>query len=57
MIDKIVLYKDLILMTIGTLLIILSFMLITYDKIEYLKINIKDEIELQKYRENNQNNN
>lgn len=46
-------YKDGILLVIGTMLIILSLCLIFYDKIELLKNNVFDEIELEKYRENN----
>ena len=51
--NKIAKYKDLILLTIGTILIILSFCLLLYDKVEYLKSNVFDEIEMEKYRENN----
>lgn len=48
-------YKNFILLTIGILLIILSFCLLFYDKFVLLKENVFDEIELFKYRENNQN--
>lgn len=50
---KIVKYRDSILLVIGTLLVILSFCLIFYDKIELLKGNVFDEIEMEKYREKN----
>lgn len=49
-------YKDIILLTIGSLLIFLSICLISYDKIELLKSNVFDEIELLKYQEKNKNN-
>lgn len=45
--------RDIILLTIGTLLIILSLCLLFYDRIELLKSNVFDEIEMEKYRENN----
>ena len=57
MVNKLVKYQNTILMTIGILLIILSFFLIMYDKIELLKANVFDEVELLKYRENNNENN
>ena len=44
-------YRNFILLTIGTLLIITSFCLLLYDKFLYLKSNVYDEIELAKYRE------
>ena len=44
-------YRNFILLTIGTLLIIISFCLLLYDKFLYLKSNVYDEIELAKYRE------
>ena len=46
-------YKNVILLSIGILLIIMSFCLITYDKIELIKSNVFDEVELLKYNENN----
>ena len=46
-------YRDSILLVIGTMLVILSVCLIFYDKIELLKSNVFDEIEMEKYRENN----
>lgn len=45
--------RDIILLTIGTMLIILSLCLILYDRVELLKSNVFDEIEMEKYRENN----
>lgn len=45
--------RDVILLSIGTLLIILSLCLLFYDRIELLKSNVFDEIEMEKYRENN----
>ena len=50
----IVKHRDLILLTIGTVLIVLSLCLLFYDRIELLKSNVFDEIELEKYRENNE---
>lgn len=55
MIDKIVKNKEFILITIGTLLLILSFCLMFYDRVELIKSNVFDEVELLKYRENNAN--
>ncbi len=52
-IDK---YKNIILLTIGILLIIISICLISYDKFELLKNNVFDQVELEKYRELNQDN-
>ena len=52
--EKIVKYKNIILLTIGTLLIVISICLISYDKMELLKANVFDEVELEKYRENNE---
>lgn len=53
--SKIYKYRNLIILTIGTLLIILSLCLLFYDKIELLKSNVFDEIEMGKYRESNTN--
>lgn len=50
-------YRDFILLTIGTLLIILSLCLLLYDKFELLKSNVYDEIALEKYKENNKEEN
>ena len=44
--------RDIILLTIGTMLIILSLCLLFYDRVELLKKNVFDEIEMEKYREN-----
>ena len=43
--------RDIILLTIGTLLIILSLCLLFYDRVELLKANVFDEIDMEKYRE------
>ncbi len=51
--NKINKHQDIILLTIGSLLVILSICLIFYDKIELLKSNVFDEIELLKYQEKN----
>ena len=48
--------RDVILLTIGTLLIILSLCLIFYDRFGVLKSNVFSEIEMLKYRENSVNN-
>ena len=53
LLNKIIKYKNIILLSIGTLLIIISICLISYDKLELLKTNVFDEVELLKYRENN----
>lgn len=53
MFDKIAKNKDFILITIGTLLIILSFCLLFYDRVVLIKSNVFDEIDLLKYREKN----
>ena len=45
-------YKNIILLSIGILLIVLSIVLISYDKFELLKSNVFDEVELLKYEEN-----
>ena len=49
-------YKNIILLAIGLLLIILSIILISYDKFELIKSNVFDEVELLKYEENKKNN-
>ena len=54
--DKICRYKNIILLTIGILLIVISFCLLFYDKIEYIKENVYNEVELLKYHEENDNN-
>ena len=51
--NKIEKYRDIILLTIGTLLIILSLCLLFYDRFELLRLEVFDEIEIEKYRENN----
>ncbi len=51
--NKINKHQDIILLTIGSLLVILSICLIFYDKIELLKSNVFDEVELLKYQEKN----
>ena len=56
MIDKICKYRDAILLTIGTLLVILSICLVSYDKVELLRSNVFDEVAMEKYRENNKDN-
>ena len=45
--------RDIILLTIGTLLVILSLCLLFYDRIELLKSNVFAEVEMEKYHENN----
>lgn len=52
---KFIKYKDLILLTIGTMLVILSFCLLIYDKFELVKDNVFNDIELEKYKENIKN--
>ena len=54
--NRIIKYRNVILLVIGILLIIISICLISYDKIELLKSNVFDEVELEKYRENNKDN-
>ena len=49
---QIIKHRDIILLSIGTMLIILSLCLLFYDRVEILKKNVFDEIELEKYREN-----
>ena len=51
--DKINKYRDIILLTIGTMLVILSLCLLFYDRMELLKSNVFAEVEMEKYRENN----
>ena len=51
--DKVNKYRDVILLTIGTLLVILSLCLLFYDRIELLKSNVFAEVEMEKYHENN----
>ena len=51
--NKINKYRDVILLTIGTLLVILSLCLLFYDRIELLKSNVFAEVEMEKYHENN----
>ena len=43
--------RDIILLTIGTLLIVLSLCLLFYDRIVLIKSNVFAEIEMEKYRE------
>ena len=57
MVDQIRKYRDIILLTIGTMLVILSLCLLFYDRIELLKSNVFAEVEMEKYRENNTYNN
>lgn len=52
---NIVKFKDIIILTIGTLLVILSICLIMYDKFILLRDNVYGEIELEKYKENAKN--
>ena len=47
-------YKNIIYLTIGILLIIISFCLIAYDRIELIKANVYNEVELLKYHELNE---
>ena len=49
-------YKNIILLTIGILLIILSICLVSYDKMELIKKNVFDEVSLLMYRETNKDN-
>ena len=46
-------YKNFILLTIGSILVVLSLCMLLYDKFLFLKSNIVDEIDLVKYRESN----
>jgi LPXTG-site transpeptidase (sortase) family protein len=43
--------RAIILLTIGTLLIVLSLCLLLYDRIQLLKSNVFAEVEMEKYRE------
>lgn len=43
--------RDVIVLTIGTILIVLSLCLLFYDRIELLKSNVFAEVEMEKYRE------
>ena len=47
-------YRDIILLSIGTMLVILSLCLLFYDRMELLRSNVFAEVEMEKYRENNQ---
>lgn len=49
-------YRSSILLVIGTILVILSLCLILYDKIELLKSNVFDEVQQEKDREKNNEN-
>lgn len=51
--DKISKYRDVILLTIGTILVVLSICLLFYDRMETLKSNVFAEVEMEKYRERN----
>lgn len=51
--DMIYKYKNIIFLTIGILLIIISLCLLFYDRIELIKENVYNEVELLKYHENN----
>ena len=53
--NMIVKHKDVIILSIGTILVVFSFALLMYDKYELLKDNVFNEIELLKYREINKN--
>lgn len=55
--DKIIKYKELILLSIGSLLIILAFCLLLYDHFEFIKADVFAEIELKKYNEVQKENN
>lgn len=46
-------HRDIILLTIGTLLVFLSLCLLFYDRMELLKSNVFAEVEMEKYREGN----
>ena len=54
--NQIVKYRDIILLTIGTMLVFLSLCLLFYDRIELLKSNVFTEVEMERYRERNANN-
>ena len=51
--DKICKYRDIILLTIGTMLVFLSLCLLFYERIELLKSNVYAEVEMEKYHERN----
>ena len=51
MIENVRKHKDAILFTIGTLLIIISFYLLAYDRVERLKSNVFDNITMEKDHE------
>ena len=53
MVNSIVKYRNIILLTIGSILVLLSVCMLLYDKFILLKSNVVDEIELVKYREKN----
>ena len=46
-------YRDVILLSIGTILVILSICLLFYDRVELIKSNVFSEVEMEKYHENN----
>ena len=46
-------HRDIILLSIGTMLVILSLCLLFYDRIELIKSNVFAEVEMEKYNENN----
>ena len=48
-------YRDTTFFVVGTLLVILSICLISYDKMNLLKTTVFNEIELEKYKESNKN--
>ena len=50
---NVVKYRDSILLVIGTMLVILSLCLVFYDRIELLKSNVFDDVQMEKDRENN----
>ena len=49
--NVIIKYRDPILLTIGTLLVVFSICLLFYDRIELIKSNVFAEVEMEKYRE------
>ena len=49
--DQIKRYRSMIILTIGTMLVILSLCLLFYDRIKLIKSNVFAEVELEKYRE------
>ena len=50
---QIIKYRDIILLTIGTVLVILSLCLLFFDRIELIKSNVFAEVNMEKYREKN----